>query len=185
LVLFAGPAAAADIKISFTSLERIIVERVMTEGGRYYMEGTPSDTCQFAFVQEPKVDSVGGRLRIQVLFAGRAGKVVGERCVGLGDNFDLEVTGVPTYLDGVFFLDDLKIQAPDTAYFKIVAPLIEKSLAEKLRYPLRERLDYAGSWISSKTSSGKVALDSLKIEGIEVGGESIRVVGDFKVSLKP
>jgi hypothetical protein len=185
LAVFAVPAAAADIEISYTSLERIIVERMMTEGGRYYMEGTPSDTCQYAFVQEPKVDSEGGRLRIRVLFAGSAGKLVGERCVGLGDNFDLEVTGVPTYSEGVFFLDALKIQAPDTAYFKIVAPLIEKSMAEKLRYPLRERLDYAASWVSSNTSSGKISLDSLQIEEIEVGEASIRIVGAFKATLKP
>ena len=94
----------ATLEIAYSSLERIIVNRVMTEGGLYYMQGDPSSTCRYAFVQEPRVGAEGGRLRITVLFAGRTGTEVAGQCVGAGDNFDLVISGVPAYSDGDLFL---------------------------------------------------------------------------------
>ena len=185
LLLSTSPIEAATIEIAYTSLERMIVERVMTEGGRHYLEGDPSSTCLYSFIQEPRVNGFAGRLRITVLYAGRAGKEIAGKCVGPGDNFDLEISGVPTYERGEFFLADLKIQAPDTAYFKIVAPLIERSLQEDMRYPLKDRLDYAASWTSSQTSSGSLALDSLQVSDISVGDTSLAIQFDFGVSIKP
>jgi hypothetical protein len=187
-VLFGIPAipvAGAELEIAYSTLEKMIVERVMTEGGRHYMEGDPSNTCNYSFIQEPRVDAVGGRLRIIVLYAGRAGKEIGGNCVGPGDNFDLEITGVPSFENGEFYLKDLDIQAPDTRYFQLVAPLIRGDLQEEMRYPIRERLDYAAAWISSTTSSGKVSLESLEVDSIKVGDESITMTFDFGLSFKP
>jgi hypothetical protein len=179
------PGEAATIEIAYTSLEKMIVERVMTEGGRHYLDGDPSSTCLYSFIQEPRVDGVDGRLRITVLYAGRAGKEIAGKCVGPGDNFDLEISGIPTYERGEFFLDDLKIDAPDTAYFKIVAPFVEKTLREDIRYPLKDRLDYAAGWISSQTSSGRLALDSLQVSELSVGREALTIGFDFDVSIEP
>lgn len=176
---------AATVEVNYTSLERMIVAVVMTEGGRHYFEGDPSSTCLYSFIQEPRVDAVDGRLRITVLYAGRAGKEVAGRCVGPGDNFDLEISGIPTYEQGEFFLADLEVEAPDTAYFKIVAPLVEKRLREDMRYPLKARLDYAAGWISSQTSSGSLSMDLLQVNEISVGTESVTIGFDFGISIKP
>ncbi len=180
----ASSLEAAVLEVSYSSLQQMIVRQVMTEGGRYYMEGDLSSKCRFAFIQEPQVDSAGGRLRITALFAGRAALEVGDRCVGPGDNFNLEISGIPAYAEGELFLADLKIEAQDSAYFKIVSPLIERSLREKLRYPLRERLDKAAAWVSSSTGTAGIAMDSIQIESIAVEETSLQLNFDFSLSVK-
>ena len=181
LLVGVAPAESASFEVSYKSLERFIVQSVMTEGGRHYIEGGPSDDCLYAFVQEPRVAAVGGRLQITVLFAGRAGAVVAGKCVGPGDNFDLVVSGVPEYDRGELFLSDLKVEAPDTAYFKIVRPLVENDLRKNLRYPLRERLDYAAAWVSSSSVAGALSLGSFSIDSIIAGQDDVRI--DFELGL--
>ena len=58
----ARPVDAATMEIAYSTLERMIVERVMTENGRHYLEGDPSNTCLYSFIQEPRVDAGDGRL---------------------------------------------------------------------------------------------------------------------------
>ena len=183
LTVAIAPAESASFDVSYKSLERFIVQRVMTDGGRHYIEGSPSDDCRYAFVQEPRVAAVGGRLQITVLFAGRAGAVVAGKCVGPGDNFDLVISGAPEYDRGELFLSDLKVEAPDTAYFKIVRPLVEDDLRKSLRYPLRERLDYAAAWVSSSSVAGALTLGSFSIDSMTVGPDSLRVDLEFGLSL--
>ena len=183
LTVAIAPAESASFDVSYKSLERFIVQRVMTDGGRHYIEGSPSDDCRYAFVQEPRVAAVGGRLQITVLFAGRAGAVVAGKCVGPGDNFDLVISGTPEYDRGELFLSDLKVEAPDTAYFKIVRPLVEDDLRKSLRYPLRERLDYAAAWVSSSSVAGALSLGSFSIDSMTVGPDSLRVDLEFGLSL--
>ena len=178
-----GSSEAASFEVSYRSVEAFIVQRVMTDGGRHYMEGKPSDDCRYAFVQEPRVAAVGGRLQITVLFAGRAGAVVAGKCVGPGDNFDLVVSGVPEYDGGELFLSDLRVEAPDTAYFKIVRPLVEKDLKESLRYPLRDRLDYGAAWVSSSSVAGALSLGLFSIDSITAGQDSVRFDFEFGLSL--
>jgi len=185
LVTSAVPIRGAVLEIAYPSLERMLVTRVMGEGGRYYMEGDPSSTCRYSFIQEPRVDAVDGRLRITVLYSGRLGTEVAGKCIGPGDNFDVSISGVPTFSNGELFLSQLEIRAPETAYFKLVAPLIRGSLEETLRYPLKDRLDRATAWISSMTASGGIAMKSLQVESITVGEESIRLVFDVGVYLEP
>ncbi len=178
-----APSEAASFEVGYRAIERFIVQRVMTDGGRHYMEGQPSDDCRYAFVQEPRVAAVSGRLQITLLFAGRAGAVVAGKCVGPGDNFDLVVSGVPEYDGGELFLSELRVEAPDTAYFKIVRPLVEKDLKESLRYPLRDRLDYAAAWVSSSSVAEALSLGLFNIDSITVGQDNLRIDFEFGLSL--
>jgi hypothetical protein len=109
--------------------------------------------------------------------------MVAGRCVGPGDNFDLVISGVPKYENGELYLSELTVEAPDTAYFKIVRPLVEKDLKESLRYPLRERLDYAAAWISSSSVAGAVKLGLFRIDSIHSQRDTLRVDFDFGLSM--
>ena len=153
----------------------------MTEGGRYYMEGDASSTCRYAFVQEPRVDAAGERLRITLLYAGVK---AGSRCVGPGDNFDLEITGLPRFENGELYLSEMRVEAPDTAYFKLVAPLVRRSLESRLRYPIAERLEYLAGLFSA-TGNGQVKFTSFDVESIEVKENGVRLVGDFAIAMAP
>jgi hypothetical protein len=175
---------AATVEIAYSSIEKMIVRQLMTEGGRYYMQGDPSTPCKYAFVQDPRVDAVGERLRITLLFSGKAAVNVGGQCRGAGDNFDLYITGVPTYSAGEIFLAGLEVESSGSSYFKVVAPLIRSSLEKNLRVPLREGLERAGAHTAGR-GIGTLTFENLSVDQITVGENAVKVSADFAVALRP
>jgi hypothetical protein len=182
LVVAPGLAEGSTFEIAFRSIERLIVTHMMTDGGRFYMEGDPSTPCKYAFVQEPRVDSVSGRLRVTLLFSGRAAVSVRGECVGAGDNFDVYISGVPTYSAGEMYLSDLKVESSGSAYFKVVAPLIRRTLERRLRVPLRDGLERAGAYTANV---GRLTVQELSVDQIAVGEDALRMSVDFDVALRP
>jgi len=164
---------AGEVSFTYASLERAVWATMLTEGGRHYLEGDPGSTCRFAFVQEPRVDAAEGRLRIRFLFSGRAGVEVKGRCLGPGDTFDMEVSGVPTVSDGELWLAELRVTAEDTAYFRLVSGLVESRLREKLRYPLRRQVEHAVA--AASTGQFRLSLTDLRIDEVAAAPEALRV----------
>lgn len=179
----APPTAAADITLTHAALERVVWQVLLTEGGRGYFEGGPNDTCRYAFVQEPKVTGGSGRLRISLLFSGRAGAQVGGRCVGPGDTFDLVVSGVPALARGELYLDDLTVEAPDTAYFRLVRSLVESQLRQRLRYPLKQDLDALAA-ARGAPAGFAISLQRLEMSRAQVDDEALRVSLDLDLDIR-
>jgi len=180
-----GPpvADAAEVTLSHAALERVVWQVMLTEGGRAYFEGGLDDTCRYAFVQEPKVSGANGRLHVRFLFSGRAGAQVGERCVGPGDTFDLVVSGVPALSQGEFSLEDLKVEAPDTAYFRLVSGLVENQLRQRLRYPLRQDLDRVAATVGAPAGYA-MSVESLEMSRVQVDADGLRVSLDIGLSIR-
>ena len=173
----------SELTVSYAALERNIVLQIMTDGGRYYLQGDRSTPCRSAFVQEPRVDAVRERLRIRLLFSGRTGTSVGGQCVGTGDNFDLEITGVPAFSNGELYLSDTKMRA-DAAYFNVVSKLIESRLSERLRFPVQQQLEQAAAWMST-AGRGSVTLEPVAVHAVTVEAHTLRFSYDLSSSIGP
>lgn len=79
----------------------------------------------------------GGELPVQR----SCGATVAGRCVGPGDTLRIAASGVPTYEAGEIRLADLKLTSQNSAYFKLVAPLVQSALATaSAAGPLRLKL---------------------------------------------
>ena len=180
-----GPpvADAAEVTLSHAALERVVWQVMLTEGGRAYFEGGLDDTCRYAFVQEPKVSGANGRLRVRFLFSGRAGAQVGERCVGPGDTFDLVVSGIPALSQGELYLEDLRVEAPDTAYFRLVSGLVEEQLRQRLRYPLKQTLDRVAATVGAPAGY-PMSVESLEMSQVQVDADALRVSLDVGLSIR-
>jgi hypothetical protein len=176
-------ADAAEVTLSHAALERVVWQVMLTEGGRAYFEGGLDDTCRYAFVQEPKVSGADGRLRVRFLFSGRAGAQVGERCVGPGDTFDLVVSGVPALSRGELYLEDLRVEAPDTAYFRLVSGLVENQLRQRLRYPLKQDLDRIAATVGAPAGYA-MSVESLEMKRVQVDADVLRVSLDIGLSIR-
>lgn len=98
--------------------------------------------------KEPRVSAVGERLQIRFLFAARAGKEVAGTCVGPGDNFDIVVSGVPSYGDGELFLEALRFEA-EHKLFDVFSKLIERQLTPQMRIRAKP---YIESYIAELTT---------------------------------
>ncbi len=175
-------ARGSELSVSYEALERNISVQLMTQNGRYYMQGDPSTPCAYAFVQDPRVDAFEGRLRIRLLFSGSAATSIRGRCVGAGDNFDLTITGVPTYANGELYLDPMSIQAT-AAYFRVVSGLVERRLREDLRVPVRQDLERAMTWMST-SGRGNVQLAGLEVREIAVEQDALRFTYDITTSIR-
>jgi len=180
LFTLAGPAAAGEFTLTYPAVERAIWATMLTQQGRYYMEGGPGDTCRYAFVQEPKVSAEAGRLVVSFLFSGRAGAMVAGRCVGPGDTLRIAASGVPTYQAGEIRLADLRLTAADSAYFKLVAPLIQAGLERRLSYPLRSDLE-RGLAAASTGGPFRLRVSALDVRGLRA--EADRLVVSYEASL--
>lgn len=176
-------ASAGKLDVAYTSMERLIVSKFLTEGGRRYLRGGPDDECAYAFIQQPRVSAAGDRLQLRFLFAGRAGRQVAGKCVGAGDNFDILVSGVPRYANGAFFLDDAKFEA-DHKLFDVFSALIESQLAPLLRIRAQP---YVESYIARLTErgAGVVELESMEVPSIVLGASSAVIEAEFLLSVKP
>ncbi|GMR22736.1 MAG: hypothetical protein BMS9Abin37_1105 [Acidobacteriota bacterium] len=184
LVLLSGEAVTAGkLDVAYASMEQMIVTTFLTDDGRRYLQGGPEDTCAYAFIQEPRVSAMGQRLQLRFLFAGRAGKQVGRKCVGAGDNFDIIVSGVPRYADGDVFLDEAKFEA-DHKLFDVFSKLIERQLAPLLRIRARPPIESHVAQLTSR-GAGTVRLESMDIQSIELGASSAVIEADFLVTVKP
>jgi len=181
--LFVPVVRAADVTLSHAALERVVWQVLLTEGGRGYFEGGPDDTCRYAFVQEPKVTGASGRIRVRFLFSGRAGAPVGGRCVGPGDTFDLFVSGVPALAGGELYFEDLRVEAPDTVYFRLVSALVEEQLRRRLRYPLKQDLDRVAATVGAPAGYA-MSVERLEMSHVEVDEDALRVSLDLGLSIR-
>ena len=175
--------AAAKLDVAYASVERILSLKILTEGGRHYLQGGPDDTCAYAFIQEPRVSALGERLQIRFLFAARAGKEVAGKCVGPGDNFDIVVSGVPSYGNGELFLDELRFEA-EHKLFDLFSKLIEGQLTPQMKVRAKP---YIESYIAELMAlgAGRVSLETLSLQNFELGTSSAVIEADFLINVQP
>ena len=178
VALGGAPLQASELVFSHGAVARGLYDALMVSDGRWFVQGESQEDCSHAFLQDPRVDAVGERLRITFLFSGRAAAPVGGRCVGAGDTFDITVTGVPTFAEGELLLADPKIDAPDRKLFKALAPIVQAAVRDRLRYPLRNAMDWAVHDLRERTGH-HVVLDEFELSQIEVGEQCVRVELNF------
>lgn len=177
------PAVAGELSISHAATERLLNSWLLAEGGRLYLDGSPADSCRYAFVQEPKVSGGGGRLSIRFVFSGRAGATVAGRCVGPGDTLDISASGVPYFAAGELRLADLRLQAPDSAYFKVAAGPLQSQLERRLRVPIRARLEEALA-LASIAATVRLTLNGFEVPAIAVDEQGLQLTVEERVQVQ-
>lgn len=139
LVLLGGVQLlpAVELRLRFGALERMLAEQVFTEEGKRYL-GPKRTKCNFAYLQKPRIQGEGGRIRIFAKFTGRTSLDVFGRCLGLGDEFDLVVTARPEHRRNGLGLADVAVAAVsrNSFYIRRVCAVMASSLARDFQYPL-------------------------------------------------
>ncbi len=131
-------ARAVELHLQFGALERMLAEQLFTQEGRRYVRGNQNAKCNFAYLEQPRIQSDGGRLRIHAKFTGRSAMDVFGQCVGLGDAFDLTIRATPQFRDGNIGLKDVTVASDGKTSFYIrrVCAAISASLERDFRYPM-------------------------------------------------
>jgi hypothetical protein len=179
-LLIAAHARAVELHIQFGALERILGEQMFTEEGRRYVRGDKSNRCNFAYLESPKIESDGGRLRIRARFTGRSSVNVLGQCVGLGDAFQVIVTARPQYKDGRLRLQDV-VAASDGKtgfYIRRVCTGLSTSLERDFAYPLEAEAKRV------LEEGGRRELRGFKVPDVRVSGDSLVLAVDFELRVK-
>ena len=183
LSVLAPAAMAGELRMSYAAFERVLVANLLTQGGRLYLQGQAETDCTYAFVQEPRAAAEGSRLRIRFLFSGRGAASVAGKCIGPGDTFDIDISGVPAYADGILRLEELKLSAPQSKYFNLVSGMVESQLRERMQYPLKLAVDHAAAHLSS-VGSTRIGVPELRVDEVAVEPKGLRLTIDFDLSLE-
>jgi len=184
ILVFAVPSVAAELELRYGALERIIAEQLFTQDGRRYVRGNKNTRCQFAYLEAPHIESRDGRLRVTARFSGRTALDLFNRCVGVGDSFDLSVTATPIPKDGAIALKDVQIStARDSYYIRRVRAALSKSIAKDFKIEVR---DQARRLMEQphESSSYSQELAGFELGDVRVTPAALVLVVEFRLVVK-
>lgn len=183
---------AAELELRFAALERIVAAQLFTQDGRHYVRGSRTTRCQFAYLETPHIDSDQGRLRVQARFSGRSALDLMGRCVGLGDSFDLSITGTPAPRNGAMVLRDVKVSTPRESYYiRRVRAALSQSISKDFKIEVRdqarrllEQPDETSPDAVAKDALYKRELAAFDLGEIRVTPDALVLVIEFRLVVK-
>ncbi len=179
------PLRGAELSIEYPALERILSQQLFTQEGRKYIRGSQTTKCSYAYLESPKIDAEKDRLRVRARFSGRsAGDFFGS-CVGLGDWFNLAITAVPYYHNGMIGFRDVRVDSleRDGFYIRRVRSAMTQSLSRDFQYHV---FDDAKRILEEKRSSAPYGqqLRDFQVSQIRITPQAVVLTIDFKVIVK-
>jgi hypothetical protein len=178
-------ARAVELHLQFGALERILAEQLFTQEGRRYVHGSQKARCNFAYLEQPRIQGDDGRLRIHAKFTGRSAMNVFGQCVGMGDEFDLTILATPQFRDGNIGLKDVTVTSDGRTNFYIrrVCASIAASLGRDFRYPLASETQKVLE--DPDTHPGyKRDLRNFSVPEIRVTADALVLVIDFQLTVR-
>jgi len=189
-LLFLSGARAAELRIYYTAIQKILAQEVFTNDGRRYLRGSPAAKCSFAYLEHPELHGENGRLALKARFTGRSALDVFGRCIGLGDSFDAYITAVPYYHDQSIGLKDVRVEGraargePRTGYY---VRRVCAALSDSLRKQFDYRVGDQARRILEQTAPQSVYRQELldfSVTQMQVMPDALVVTVDFRLAVK-
>ena len=176
---------AAELRIQYSAISKVLAQQVFTQEGRKYVRGTKEQRCNFAYLEHPEISGSNGRLGIRAHFTGRSARNFFGKCVGLGDSFDVQIAAVPYYHDGVIGMKDVRVESVnrDGVYIRLVRSALAYSLANDFGYRV---LDDAKKILEARRDPLPVTqeLARFDVQSIRVTGDALVLEVDFALTVK-
>jgi len=188
-LLVALPALAAELELRYAALERIVGEQLFSQDGRHYVRGDQSTKCQFAYLESPHVTADNGRLRVTARFSGRSALDLFGRCVGLGDSFDLVLTGSPRARNGALIFENVDVAtARDSYYIRRVRKALTSSFSKDFKIEVRDQARHLLEQQPPGSAPFKPAFQR-EMAGFELGDvrvhpDALVLVVEFRIVVK-
>lgn len=177
---------AQEVKIPYSMVQKEIEQQMFIEG-RSYLSGDATETCDYAYLENPRVYPQSGRLAIEATFKGKKGKEVLGKCVGVGKSFDIVVSGVPAYREGQLRFDDAFIQFKNSVADAVFGKLLDgfaESLEDSLKFPIKEDTQGFSDLLNQGHSGYEMKVEKFNISKIELLDTHIDLHLDTTITLK-
>lgn len=107
--IVAGPASAAEIVLEPSAVQKLVMQGLFRDNGRYYLQ---KGACT-AWLENPAVTFSAGRIVIRSHLNGRLGIDTGMSCVGIALTAWTTLSGVPGAQGAIVRLADLRVDDVD------------------------------------------------------------------------
>ena len=180
LVAVAASAAAAahgaEIVLEQSAVQKLVVESLFKDHGRYYLQ---RGACS-AFLDNPVVTLTGGRVVIRAHLSARVGMDFGNSCAGVDLASWATVSGEPGAQGTAVRLANIRIEDVGDANTRIVLdsgamPTLPGALDLDVLKAVRSMLQGAGGQL-------QVDVQALTISSVRVADNRLSVVFDFRVA---
>ena len=175
-VLSTIPANGAEIVLEQSAVQKLVVESLFKDNGRYYMQ---RGACS-AYLDSPAVTLAGGRVVIRSRLNARLGMDFGDSCAGVDLASWTTVSGEPSAQGTSVRLANIRIEEVGDANTRIVlnsglVPTLPGAIELDVLKAVRSMLQDA---------SGKLQVEvlALNIESVRVADNKLSVRFDFKVA---
>ncbi|MDX1502458.1 MAG: hypothetical protein R3325_08835 [Thermoanaerobaculia bacterium] len=179
-LLLAAPAPAAELRVHYRALEKMMLAKAFDAEGRLYLQPALTSKCRYVYISDPVVGAADGRLLVQVRFHTLLGVEFAGQCRGAGDSFPAVISGVPVYRDGELRLDAVRVDTEGRAYGEAVKPMVDSLLSERLIFPLKQRIEESSEIVWQETGA-RMSVPRLEIGEIQLGEYEMRVEFDFRI----
>ena len=175
-VLSTIPANGAEIVLEQSAVQKLVVESLFKDNGRYYMQ---RGACS-AYLDSPAVTLAAGRVVIRSRLNARLGMDFGDSCAGVDLASWTTVSGEPSAQGTSVRLANIRIEDVGDANTRIVlnsglVPTLPGAIELDVLKAVRSMLQDA---------SGKLQIEvlALNIESVRVADNKLSVRFDFKVA---
>ena len=185
VALLSEGAEALEVTIPYSMVQKEVERQMFTEG-RSYLSGDKASTCDYAYLENPSVFPQDGRLALQARFNGKAGKEVLGKCVGIGKSFDIVITGLPVYSEGLLRFSEARIQFKNTVADAMFGKLLEgfaQDLERDLTFPLQADVQQLSQALSQGAGHYILRVEKFTVTAIDVLADAIHLQIATTVSL--
>ena len=176
---------AAELRIYFTAVQKVLSQQVFTQDGRKYVRGTDKSKCGFVYIDNPRLNENKGLLTLKTRVTARTGWEVLGACFGPGDSFDLAIEGVPYYHDGAIRMHSIRVSTVDKGswYSRRIRDAFARNFPKYFEYKV---LDDLKNTIEKGQPKGpfQLQLGTLQVPRIRVLDDSVILELDFSLSVR-
>jgi hypothetical protein len=181
LALAAPSANAFDLVVHSSMVLKALKAQVFKERGRYYLQRP--DRCSDPYLENPTVSFKQGRVYVGARFAGRIGALIGGVCKSATEPSAVMLSARPVLRGQEAALDDVRLEAADN-------PMVGAALQNLVRANSLSRLHVdllqAAKVLTApdKTAPYSIAVRTLKLSGLAVENEELRVAVNGEVEIR-
>jgi hypothetical protein len=165
-----------ELQLRYPLLERQLSQQLFTQDGRKYVKGSPDKRCNFAYLANPRFASRDGQLLITAQFSGKSSFDLLGKCLGFSDSFEFEVLSGLTTEKGTLRLlnPQVRVLSRDTFYSRQVAKALQRSIADAIRYPIREEIQKL-LVAASANSPYRIQIPTVEIRSVQILPDSLLI----------
>ena len=185
MLIAARDIRAAELRIYFTAVQKILSQQIFTQDGRKYVKGTQKSKCGFVYIDNPRLGENNGLLSLKMRVTARTGWDILGACLGPGDSFDLAIVGAPYYRDGSIRMKEIRVATVDrgTWYSRRIRDAFARNFPKYFEYKV---LDDLRNTIEKGQPKGPydLQLGTFQVPQIRVLNDSVILDLDFSLSVR-